>query len=210
MKRLLVLLLLASAPLAPAQQQDVDARLREALKNTTLQLRAAQGEAGELRLAKDLLETEKADLAKKLEQLIKQGVADQEAADQTRGELRAMIDRQDGDIVKLNDALGKWKAAYGKAADLAQKKETERAKLAATGIELQRRVEDAIRRNLEMYKLGIEVLRRYERFGLGTAITAREPFTGITRVKLQNLVQDYSDALADQRVAPPAPTTTSR
>lgn len=201
MKRLIVLLSLAAFP-AFAQQADMDARLREALKNTTLQLRAAQTEAGEMRLAKELLEQEKAGLEKKVETLVKQGVADQEAAEQTRTELRSVVERQDGKIVSMDNALGKWKSAYEKAANLAREKEAERAKLATTGIELQRRVDDAIRKNLEMYKIGSEILKRYDGFGLGTALTAREPFTGLMRVKLQNLVQDYADALTDQRIEP--------
>ena len=51
-----------------------------------------------------------------------------------------------------------------------------------------------------MYKIGSEVLQRFENFGLGTALTAREPFVGTTRVKLQNLFQDYADKLADARI----------
>jgi hypothetical protein len=53
-----------------------------------------------------------------------------------------------------------------------------------------------------MFKVGSEILTRFEKFGLGTAITAREPFIGLTRVKLQNLMQDYADKLADQKIKP--------
>ncbi len=56
-----------------------------------------------------------------------------------------------------------------------------------------------------MYKIGTEVLTRYENFGLGTALTAREPFTGSTRVRMQNLAQDLGDKLADQRIKPEPP-----
>ncbi len=47
-----------------------------------------------------------------------------------------------------------------------------------------------------------DILTRYEKFGLGDALTAREPFTGITRVKLQSLFEDYQDKLVDQRIKP--------
>jgi hypothetical protein len=53
-----------------------------------------------------------------------------------------------------------------------------------------------------MYRIGSEILKRYEGFGLGTAIAAREPFVGSMRVKLQNLVQDYADKLAEQKIKP--------
>jgi hypothetical protein len=67
---------------------------------------------------------------------------------------------------------------------------------------LKNRGDDLRRRNNELFKLGNEILSRYEHFGLGTALTAREPFTGITKVKLQSLVQDYQDKLAEQKVKP--------
>jgi hypothetical protein len=50
-----------------------------------------------------------------------------------------------------------------------------------------------------MYQAGMEILDRYEKFGLGDAILAREPFTAAQRVKFQNLVQDFSDKLTDAR-----------
>jgi hypothetical protein len=43
-------------------------------------------------------------------------------------------------------------------------------------------------------------LKRYQHYGLGDAITAKEPFSGIAKVKLENYVQDKSDALADQKI----------
>jgi hypothetical protein len=59
-------------------------------------------------------------------------------------------------------------------------------------------------RNAEMYRLANEVLDRYAQFGLGTAISAREPFVGISKVKFQNLVQDYQNKLTDQTIRPEA------
>lgn len=84
---------------------------------------------------------------------------------------------------------------------MARTKEAERAKLAGDIILLQRHVADLETRNMALFKLGNEILSRYESFGLGTALTAREPFTGLTRTKLENLVQTYQDKLSDQTLA---------
>ncbi|MBK8092089.1 MAG: hypothetical protein IPK32_08925 [Verrucomicrobiaceae bacterium] len=46
------------------------------------------------------------------------------------------------------------------------------------------------------------MLSKYQGFSLGTALTAREPFTKNTRVKLENYIQDYGDRLEDNRVQP--------
>ncbi len=89
--------------------------------------------------------------------------------------------------------------------ELSEKREAARVKLNSEKIVLQRVVDDQRRKNQEMYKIGTEILTRYENFGLGTAITAREPFTGTMKVRLQNLVQDLGDKLADQRIKPEPP-----
>ena len=46
------------------------------------------------------------------------------------------------------------------------------------------------------------MLTRYEHFSLGDALTAREPFTRLTRVKIETLVQDYQDKLTDNKIKP--------
>jgi hypothetical protein len=51
-----------------------------------------------------------------------------------------------------------------------------------------------------MHKIGMGILDRYEKFGLGDAILAREPFTAVQRVKFQNLIQDFSEELSDARI----------
>jgi hypothetical protein len=72
---------------------------------------------------------------------------------------------------------------------------------------LQRVVEDRERKNYELYKTGNEVLTRYEKFSLGEAIEAKEPFMGLTRVKLENLVQGYEDKFASNKTYAGQPVT---
>jgi hypothetical protein len=61
-------------------------------------------------------------------------------------------------------------------------------------------VADQRTRNAAMFQTANEILTRYERFGLGEALAAKEPFVGVTRVKLENQVQDYEDKLAAERI----------
>ena len=107
-----------------------------------------------------------------------------------------------------SESLGKWKFGYAKLADYAKQTEGKRAELASKIIILDRRIAEQQTKNEEMYQLANEVLDRYAIFGLGTAIAAREPFVGITKVKFQNIVQDYQNKLTDQTIHPddtPAP-----
>jgi hypothetical protein len=166
-------------------------RLRDA-ENAKATLEAAQAESGQ----------KNKDLTAQVEALTKRIAADKDAADKKIAELSAKASDQDAQLTQLKESLDKWKAAQKQAADVAASKEAERAKLAAKAILLERRVADQQVKNAELFRLGSEILTRYEKFGLGTALSAREPFTGITRVKLQSLVQDYSDKLTDQKIRP--------
>jgi hypothetical protein len=193
---------------AADQANTVEERLRGQLRSTMLQLRDAQNQAATLQSAQAEDEKQKKALTDRVDELTKQAASDKDAATKTIADLNAKVTDQTTLINQMKDALDKWKEAYNKAVEVATTKEAQRAKFESQAIVLQRRVENDENKNLALYQLGKEVLNRYEKFGLGTAITSREPFVGITKVKLENLVQDYSDKLMDQTVKPgaaPAP-----
>ena len=167
-----------------AADPNADAKVRENLRNALLQLRTAQSERNTFQAAKTQLEQEKDALTKRVEALTKQLAADKDSADKATAELKAKLEERDAEVARLNEAVTQWKTAR-KATGIANAKEAERAKLAAQVIELQRRVADQQTKNAAMFKIGNEILTRYEKFGLGTALTAREPFVGTMRVKLQ-------------------------
>lgn len=50
-------------------------------------------------------------------------------------------------------------------------------------------------RNAELLALGREILARYRSKGLGDVVIGSEPFVQASRVRLENLVQDYEDKL---------------
>jgi len=45
--------------------------------------------------------------------------------------------------------------------------------------------------NLELYEINADLLRRYDHVGLFTKASASEPFTRITRTRIENLVDEY-------------------
>jgi chromosome segregation ATPase len=173
-----------------------EARLRETLRTLTLRLRSAETERNNLLSDKAQSEQEKKTLTGKIDALTKQSATDKAQIDT----LTSKAGDQEKELIETKEALGKWKAGYEQLTATAQKTEAERAKLASESTVLKHKLEDRERKNAELFKLGNEILTRYEKFGLGDALAAREPFTGIARVKLENLVQDYQDKIADQRV----------
>jgi hypothetical protein len=177
-----------------------EAKLKESLRAALIQARTLQSQKDQAETAKIEAEQKNEALTAELEALKTRATEEKEAADKAISNLKLSQETQAATISELQAALQDWKAAQKQAADLAAKKEADRLKLAGQAADLKKQTEDQRARNFEMYKIGMEVLSRYEGFGLGTAIRAREPFIGTMRVKFQNLVQDYADKLAEQKV----------
>lgn len=177
-------------------------RMRETLRSTMIQLQTAQAEVATLQAKQVESDSKIQELTAELTTLTKQADADKAAAASKATELNGQIATKTQEVVMLTQSLEKWKAGYKQAAEVANATEAKRSQLADKVILLDRRVADMQVKNRELYKLGSEILRRYENFGLGTALLAREPFTGIARVKFETLVQDYADKLTDQKLKP--------
>jgi chromosome segregation ATPase len=174
-------------------------RMRAALRESTQQLRSAQTELTNLQAAQTALTEEKRLLAEKYETLKKQAVADRAATDETVVELQAEVSAQKASIARLNEALERSKAEGASAAQAHLAAEAQIVRTSGENRLLQRRVTDLESKNLALFMLGNEILSRYEDFSLENALSAKEPFVGKTRVKLENLVQAYQDKLLDQR-----------
>ncbi len=199
---LFVTALLAAPGLAAEAPNPAEAKLREGLRATMLQLRTAETERAALQAEKVEFEEKIKTLTEKLEKEVKAGEDKQKTAEADIAKLNERLANQTGEIARLQESLEKWKDSQKKAVALGEATEAKRARAAAEVVVLTRKVADYQTKNAGMYKVGIEILDRYEKFGLGTALTAREPFVGLTRVKFENLIQDYGDKLSAEKIKP--------
>jgi len=198
MKGNIFFLILSVISFSTVQAAD-EAKLRETLRNLTLRLRSAETERNNLLTEKAQLTQDNKALSEKVDALTKQAASDKE----TIATLTSKSTDQEAALAEAKEALEKWKKAYEQAAVVAQKEKAAHDKLAAEVVLLQRKVSDRESKNRELFRLANEILTRYEKFSLGEALAAREPFTGLTRVKLENLVQDYQDKLSQQQSTKP-------
>lgn len=187
---------------AADQPNAAEARMKEALRNTMLQLRTAQTDGAALQSAKAELENKNKELETKIALLTKNGSKDREDAKKTIEGLNAKLEEQARTMEQLKGDLAKVRGDYDAAMVLAKTTEAARKQLEEEKIVLDRTVADQKTKNSEMYKLGREILLRYEKLGLGEVLGAKEPFVGTTRVKLESYVQDFQDKLTDQKVKP--------
>ena len=190
------------------------AKMRQMLRDDAARIQDAQNQAVTLQAQVTQDEADKKDLQAKLDALSAQlkTVSDQAAADKADStkqitDLKADVDDKTGQIGRLSDGIKQWKTAYDATAQLAAGNEAARKQYAIQAATLQRTADDREAKNLALYKLANEILTRYEKFGLGEALEAKEPFVGLSRVKLETLVQDYKNKILDQAITSGQPVS---
>ena len=197
-----------------AEAPDPTQKLRGQLRSVMLQLRSAQTEganaqaaqaAAELKITE--LSSKTADLEKRNATLTSQAAADKTSSDKALAALETKLAERDKRIGQYTEALAKWKAGYQQAAEAARNKDAECIKLNAEVLEHKRSIADRETKNLALFNIANEVLKRYENYALGKALAAREPFIGTTRVKVESLVDGYTDKILDNRISAPTRKT---
>lgn len=195
---------------ASAEQAAVDpamARMRDAMKKLTQRITDAESQMVAAQADKLAAEAKVAELTasleaanKKLKQTTTQAAADKSNADSKISDLEKKVMSRDKTITQYAEALAKWKEGFEQAQKVANAKEAERVQAVGRAIESERKAAAHEQKNREMYKLATEILDRYQKFGVGTALMAREPFVGSMRVKFQNYAQDYGVKLDTQKI----------
>jgi chaperonin cofactor prefoldin len=87
----------------------------------------------------------------------------------------------------MQDLIGK----YRELAQTLKEVETERDSLRTTQNAKDRELTACVDKNAQLYLLGNEVLDRMDNQGVWSAIKDKEPFTKISRTRLENLIDDY-------------------
>lgn len=193
--------LAAAAVLAPAPARSTEAnenRLREALRSASTQVTTLEDERARLQAAdavqKKEIEALKAQLA---------AASRKARAPAPSPELALKLAEQTEANQKLAADLRQCQAATSDASEAARSKEAERAKLAAQAGQLTQRATTCEGKNERIYKLTQEILRQCEKMGFAdTLLAPLEPLTGLRRVKLENLSQEFQDRLLEQKVNP--------
>jgi len=201
----LAVLLLVTATGPAWADEAAETRLRDALRQATIQVRTLEDSQAALQAKQSDLEKERDALRQQVEALSKGPKGGDPEAARAQGEAMAAefnrrLAAENEQAVHLNETLEKWKAAYNQAAEVARAKEAERAKLAAEREGMDKRATSCEAKNVELFKVGNEILDHLKDVDVAEAMAAHEPFFGIKKVELQNLAQDYQDKLLDQRV----------
>ncbi len=110
---------------------------------------------------------------------------------------------------RTSELVNKFRDMAGTLKDV----EADRNTLSATLAQRNAAFDKCASDNLQLFELTNEVLDRYEHVGLFTRVSVAEPFTKITRTRIENLAQEYRERalqLREKKPAAPASTTPSQ
>jgi hypothetical protein len=190
--------------LGRAGESPTEAKLRDALRASTAQLRTAEDERAKAQASEAALQKK----VQALEAQLAAALAAAKEAPRPRGnpraeaELRSQLASKAEANQRLGELLSRCEAGAREQSEVSQAREKERAELASQVGPLGQLLTTCAAKNAILYRTAREILDRYANVGLGDVLSAKEPFIGAKRVQLQNLAQDYQDKLADQRVMP--------
>jgi chromosome segregation ATPase len=199
---LLVAFATASGLCQAQEQNTVEARLREALRRLTARVQTAEAEAAYLKISQADFESKNKALSAQVEKLENELSTERSAAEKAASTARTKIAEHELALKRAGEALDKWKAGHQQVTELAKRAESARITLAGRVTSLDAQVADLTRKNIHLFKLGKQVLQRFEDFSYGGALAAREPFIGTLRVQLENEIQGYQDKLHDPQLKP--------
>lgn len=100
---------------------------------------------------------------------------------------------------KMNDLVSKYRELAQNLKDV----EADRTAARKESAERVRAFDSCAEGNLQLYEITQDVLKRYEGIGLFTKTSASEPFTKLTRTRVENLVDQYRTRALELRAKKP-------
>lgn len=177
-----------------ASQKMMEQYQQLAAERTALQEQNAQ-------MKKDL-DKAKADLAAatKERDALKSGAGNSAAAIAQANQSKLAADKSLDEYKKrLTEVIAKFREMAQTLKDVEVDRTTARKELADRNAAFDKCADD----NYQLYKINNEVLDRYEHVGVFSRVAEREPFTGIERNRMENLVDGYREHAEQLRVKKP-------
>jgi len=193
--------LIASAPSLAQVERTGGGELQKIMQQyqqVAAEKTALQAQVAEMK--KDL-DTAKSDLAaaKKERDALKVRAGGAAAAAAAVTQLTAAKESADKNLELYKQRMNELVSRFRETASNLKEVEADRNKLHKDLEERNAAFDKCAENNLQLYDINKEVLDRYEHVGLFTRASAAEPFTQITRTRIENLVDAYRARALDNR-----------
>ena len=199
----LLLMLLAGAAQAQGQKgQSMEERLRAELRNVTAQLQQTRGEL-ELLKAKGAPVATAAPVAAPASDGLKKELArSQSQLAQERAQREKLAAEQQRGAAAAQEAaasLAQLRQASEQLAATGKQLAAERARLDGEVTAQRGALARCESKNAQLYATGQDILQAYESLNVLDVMKARQPFAAQSRVKLEQIAQQYGDQLYQGR-----------
>ena len=159
---------------------------------------ALQAQVAQMKTDLDAAKTELATVKKERDALkVRAGGAAAAAA--AVAQLNASKESADKNLQLYKQRMNELVSRFRETATTLKEVESDRSKLRQDMGERSAAFDKCAENNLQLYEITNAVLDRYERVGLFTKATAAEPFTRITRTRIENLVDEYRARALENR-----------
>ncbi|HEU4818931.1 hypothetical protein [Janthinobacterium sp.] len=201
---LLLMLLAGGAAQAQGQKgQSMEERLRAELRNVTAQLQQTRGELEALK-AKGVpaAKAAPAAAAPASDGLKKELAHSQSQLAQERAQRERLAAEQQRSAAAAQEAtanLAQYRQAGEQLAATGKRIEAERARLDGEVAAQRGALARCESKNAQLYATGQEILQAYESLDVLDVMKARQPFAAQSRVKLEQIAQQYGDQLYQGR-----------
>ncbi|GJG96811.1 hypothetical protein [Cupriavidus pauculus] len=199
---------------AYAQQvPSMEERLRNQLRITTTQLQQAQNELAALKAGQPSSGQsvgrastsgaagggDASALRKELDAVRAQLAAERGAREQLADATRQAHLQTQGVVEKATSQIAQYRKSYDELLRMARTLDAERRNLVAEAGARQAALKRCESANTKLYSVGQDILRAYETVDVATVLAARQPFAAQSRVRYEQIAQDYGDKLYEGR-----------
>ncbi len=212
-------LVCATGSWTASAQQD-DRRAREAARRIQLMQQQLAQEKAQLEQDKAKLEKENADKEKQLRQLqaklkraeagTKQTEADAKQKAAEVDHLKAELDAMSLKFVEQREKADRLADSYKSSVETIKTRDAEKETLNARTREQRdiigrqaQLVQACEEKNLALYELGNDLMRRYRNKSVMDALKQAEPFTQLEKVKMENMLQEYAEKMDAKKIDKP-------
>ena len=166
---------------------------KEALARAQYMLRQVSAERSQLKISHQKLLDEKKMLEKNLEKL-------QKNYDQLTSKSEKNKTALKGHIKETRARLKEERKQHNDTKLKLSEMTKEKDRLLGLAAEQTQAIDLCVANNRKLYEVNNELLSQYENKGVWDAFLQGDPLTGLTRVEVENLVDDYQYRLDDLRV----------
>lgn len=209
---------LCAAYSASAQQDD--RRAREAARRIQLMQQQLAQEKAQLEQDKAKLEKDNADKDKQIRQLQARLKRSDAGSKQTEAEVKeksAEVEKLKAELADLSlkfveqrEKADRLADGYKLSLETIKNRDAEKETLNARALEQReiiarqvRMVQACEEKNLALYQLGTDLMKRYRNKSVMDALKQAEPFTQLEKVKMENLLQEYTEKLEAKKIEQP-------